>query len=259
MARVKACAILFLDSSRKARIMQIAESKGIEPMAAAIMYTIGALKNAKRRGTARNFNEALESLEFEQVGDRGSRITRTISADNTSRTINRINRTNEGERFTVDGTHYVYDYDNVFVIDGEICAIPHFTIVDKEKPESTGRAIGKVLGTLYVQWEEKEAQSDPMAIYADKEKITIYNNVNANLTKFFADYKARLSKTSQNRLVDIANTTLSVDYLTSRIARNDPESSKLAWAAKYLHDKFPHKDAISCKEFIGHIKAYIPA
>jgi transcriptional/translational regulatory protein YebC/TACO1 len=259
MARVKACAILFLDSSRKARIMQIADSKGIDPMSVAIGYTIAAARNSILRGIARNYDKALELLEFEQVGDRGSRITRTISADNTSRTINRINRTNGGERFTVDGVHYVYDYDNVCVIDGEKCGIPHFTIVDKAESANEGRAIGKVLGTLYTQWEEKEAQSDPMAIYADKEKVTVYNNVNANLTKFFADYKARLSKTSQNRLVDIVCTTESAEYLTSYAGYNDPVVSKLAKSARYLYDRFPHKDSISCKEFIGHIKAYIPA
>jgi hypothetical protein len=257
MARVRSCAILFLDSSRKTKIAEIADYKGISIDDAAVMYTIGALKNAKRRGTARNYSEALDALEAEQVGDRGCRITRTVSADNTARTISRINQINAGDGKMLDGIRYVHDYDTVVVLQGVQYPTPHYTVVnDRSKPVS-GRPLGKVLGSLYTEWEDKADKLDPELIMMDADVKAQYLQVKDNLRRFFAEYESRLGETSKTRLHEIAKSTVDPNYLTSVAGYNDPTTKREAKGARRLYDNFDHKDSISCKQFIGLVRQYV--
>jgi len=246
MNRVRACATIFMASQRAQRIAQIAEAKGISLEEAAIMYTIGALKRAKRQGTARNYTDALEKLEAEQVGDRGNQITKTISADKLSRTVSRINRINEGERFSIDGIHYVHDYDLIATVDGKKEAIPHFEIVEKEKSDPKP---SKVLGTLYVEWEEKEKKSDPL-------ECMINDSIDRNLQLFFADYTSRLSKTAKKRLFELAESKTDPAYLMGK-GKTDPKVKREAWGAYTLYSGFPHKESISGVEFVDLVRQYV--
>jgi len=267
MARVRACAILFLDSARRARIAEIADGKGIEIGDAAIVYAIGALKAAKRRGTARTYREALDLLEAEQVGDRGSRIARSISADKTAREVARINRINAGDSCTIDGVRYVHDYDIAhreygYTTEGEytyrdVDSVAHFADAPGPDKPDTGRSVGKVLGTLYTDWEARERNFDPALVMLDRDMQDRYRQVERNLQLFFREYQSRLSKTSKARLIEIAESDIGPGYMASAAGYSDPQAKRIAKAARYLYDNFPHKDGISCREFIRLVRKYV--
>lgn len=233
MLRVKACAILFLDSPRAGKINQIAQDKGITVDDAAVMYTLGALKAAKRRGTARNYADALDALEAEQVGDRGSRITRTVSAANTAREAARINRINTGTTRPM----------------GRVLRTLY-------READTTRSMGKVLGTLYTEWESREADLDPALIAHNKAMQAEQAQVEKNLRLFFAEYADRLSKTSKARLYELAGYTGNPGYLFGP-GMKDPETKRLAWGAYRLYEAFPYHDDICGKEFIELVRKYL--
>ena len=249
--RIRACAILFLAGTRAQRIQKIADARGIDLESAAVIYTIGALKRVKRQGIARNYAEALERLEAEQVGDRGSQITKALSADITARKIARINRINEGERFTVDGVHYIHDYNNIVNVDGEKKAIGHFSIIEgKEKTEPKP---SKVIGTLYAEWEARQKKNDPL-------ESMINDSIDKNLKLFFADYVSRLSKTAKKRLYEIVESTTDPALLMGKGKQSDdPALRRESWGAYTLYSGFPHKDSISGIKYIDLIRAYIQA
>jgi uncharacterized protein YeaO (DUF488 family) len=218
------------------------------------MYTIGALKCAKRRGTAYTYRQALDQLEAEQVGDRGCRLTRTLSADDTAAIVNRINRINEGERVTINGIKYVHDYDRVYA-DGT--RKPHYSSITRDKPIGTSRKIGKVLGALYTEWDNRSTDLDPVEVIADKDRQEQYRQVQSNLSRFFREYVSRLSDTSKARLQELAKSTDKASYLTSLAGYKDKATKRLAAAIRYLYDNFVHKDAISCSEFIELVRKYV--
>jgi hypothetical protein len=121
--------------------------------------------------------------------------------------------------------------------------------------------IGKVLGTLYTEWEAREQMADP-----------VYEVCNAvierNLRVFFAEYTSRLSQTVRMQLADLAayirresnGNVLAVDEavqaLTSAKGKKDPGTSKLAKFVDNLHYRFDHKESVSCPEFIGLLYRY---
>jgi hypothetical protein len=258
MLRVRSCAILYAygdDKRIKDKIADIATAKQIDYDQASIAYVIGTLRNYKRFGHAGNYNQALDMLEAYQVGDRGCPLTRTVSQDNTQRQINRINRINKGLSTTLAGTTYVYDYDIVTTIGDTTYTVPHITEVSKHTDTvDRGRGMGKVLGTLYTQWESKQASIDPAKVF-DYEYRKDYKQVQANLMRFFTDYCNNLSKLSKTRLQELITSTVDSAYLTSRQGRNDPQIAKLSQSVKWLHSNFPHKDSITCREYIDLIRS----
>jgi len=261
MARVKACSSFFLDSTRRRRIYLIAINDDLDQ--ATIRYTIGCCKRSIRQGIARNYDQALDKLEAEQVGDRGSPITRSISAGRTADVVNRINRINQG--ISIKGIG-LYDYDVSyriygFNVDGEYTYIdtdpvPHYAVA-KDKPINSGKGMGKVLGTLYTEWVGREEQLDPALVMMDQDAKQAYMQVEKNLIRFFAEYESRLGETSKARLHEIAKSTVNPSYLTSAEGYNDPETKREAKGARRLYDNFPHKDAIECKEFIELVRQYV--
>jgi len=265
MLRVKACALIFMASKRAYKIGQIADVKGIGFEDAAIMYTIGALKKVRRQGLARNYEQALERLEAEQVGDRGNQIAKTLSADKTAREVNRINRINDGEKFSIDGVKYHHDYNNIVTINGKKEAIPHFSIIEKKESEHRPN---KVLGTLYAEWESRQIESDP-AIQAGKwinletlkeaHKTTdgVNKIIDGNLRRFFAEYTSRLSKTAKRRLYELAESNIDPAYLMSRAGQLDVKTKRESWGAYTLYSGFPHRESISGIEFINLIRKHI--
>ena len=257
MLRIRACAILFLDSTRKAKIVEIADTQGINLNDAAIMYTIGALKRAKRQGTARNYNQALDNLEMEQVGDRGNLLTKTMQADKLSRYISKVNRINAGDKITIDGTTYIHDYDVSTINDRDI-AIPHYTIVNNADKQVTQRKVGKVLGALYVKWQEQTDKADPHNVLVEKEKTEQQIRVKQNLKLFFADYKARLSSTSQQRLEQLATSRIDGKVLMGKgLSSDDKALKRESWGAYTLYSNFPHNDSVSGCEFVDMVREYI--
>lgn len=250
MRRVQACAILFLASKRARRIAEIADAKGIDLDSASVMYTIGALKRAKRQGMARNYAEALDRLEAEQAGDRGSRITKALSADMAARKIARINRANEGDRFTLDGVRYIHDYDNIVDIDGKKTAIGHFTAIEgKEKAEPRPC---RVIGTLYAEWEARQEKNDPL-------EAMISGSIGENLKLFFKDYVSRLSRTAKKRLREIVESDTDPALLMGRGKQSDdPALRRESWGAYTLYSGFPHKESISGVEYVRLIRDHVP-
>jgi hypothetical protein len=250
MARVQACALIFLDGPTAGKINQIAQDREIPPMDAAIMYTMGALKASKRRGTARNYREALDRLEAEQVGDRGDKLTRTVTADNNARYIARINRINQGDAYTPDY------YQS---IDAGATWAAHYPQA-AHKPGTTKRSLGKVLGTLYTEWdarEELEAQLDPERIYARAERDAQAMQIGKNMRLFFTEFAQRLTRTAKTRLYEIATSAVTPGYLTSRAGQTDPSTKRESWGATRLWQDFPHRDSVSCKEFIELVRHYV--
>jgi len=250
MLRVQACAILFMASNRD-RIQRIADAKGIELDQAALMYTLGALKRAKRQGTARNYTEAIEQLEYSQVGDRGNPITKTAQADKVGRYISRINRINNGDVVTIEGVRYVNDYNNIVVIEGDRHSIPHYATIKTSMKQCKTRNVGAVLGTLYANWE------------AHINKTKLENSVqearvSENLRLFFSDYQARLSNTSQKRVQELIKSDISPSILMGKGKESDDMALKrLSWQAYRLYEGFPHKDAVTGCQFIELLRGYI--
>jgi hypothetical protein len=304
MARVDACAYIFM-ADKPEKIKAIAEGRGVTELEAGRIYTIGALKAAKRRGTAKNYREALDMLEAEQVGDRGNPLTRTVSADNTARTIARMKKgispghyadrtiyrdTGEKDKHGEPVVQYagtISEYiqgarnnapmriNRVDVIrmawahmDNQLLTAYVQTRnwrMEDEKPEEAKRShalnTGKVLGTLYTEWEAREMDADPGNAVA-------YGGIEKNLRVFFAEYISRLSRTVKMRLADLADyidresnsdavkAEKVISALTSAKGRKSPGTSKLANFAVNLHRNFEHKDSVTCPELISMLFRY---
>ena len=269
MARVRACAILFLDvESSRNRISEIASDLGIEIGEASIVYTIGALKAGIRRGLARNYAQALDNLEREQAGDRGNPLTRTLSAEKTALRISDLSHEtgasfNKGQ---IDAVHLSWAKMDKQPLGPLVRELKVFFETVKG-PEKAGKApktdissgLGKVFGTLYAEWEEREEESDPLSILTKKEKIELAGDrveIKKNLTLFFADYKNRLSRTSRERLDELAGSTVDSAFLLSCEGRVGKTTKKLSRAARSLYANFPHKVGLTIQEFIALVRKY---
>jgi hypothetical protein len=253
-------------ADRPEKINAIMEDRGVTELEAGRIYTIGALKAAKRQGTAKNYWEALETLEAEQVGDRVNLLTRTVSADNMARKIAEYGHMNDNAPMRVNAIDIVRmawaHMDNQLLT---AYAQPQNWHIEEKQPEAKKRNhtlnIGKVLGTLYTEWEAREIEADP----ANEARHDI---IEKNLTVFFAEYISRLSRTIKMRLADLVDyldresnsnalkAERVISALTSAKGREAPETSKLANFATNLHRNFQYKDCITCPEFISLLCRY---
>jgi hypothetical protein len=260
MARVDACAYIFI-ADRPEKISAIMESRNVSELDAGRIYTIGALKAAKRRGIAGNYREALEALEAEQVGDRGNPLTRTISADAAARVIAKYRRINDNSPMrtnTVDVNRM--SWARMDRQPYTAYTQPHTWRTEDTQPKEVKREhslnVGKILGTMYSQIEDRFENTD--AIYE------AYNAaIERNMAVFFKEYTSRLSRTVKMRLIDLADyisresngsalkAERVINALTSAKGRKAPETSKMANFAANLHRQFEHKDAVSCPEFVS--------
>jgi hypothetical protein len=295
MARVDSCAYLF-GRERPEKVGKIVQERGVSAPEAARIYTIGVLKASKRRGTARNYREALDRLEAEQVGDRGDPLTRTVSADATARTIARICRdrllgyydtevkysvtgrcNRQGKpMFRYAGTvsryvcqdtdsanipdYYTYRPSYTTHVDGVSVYGPAIAVGEHysdDKPAHTARSkrsTGRVLGTLYAQYEERQERQGPEHEFTN-------TTIEGNLRRYFTEYESHLSNTVHVRLREL------FAYITAHIrgdkgkiegvvralmsvnGRKDPATSRLARFVDNLHKAFPHRDSITGAEF----------
>jgi methyl coenzyme M reductase beta subunit len=246
-----ACAYLFLDI-RKEKITMMADKLNIEPIKAATIYTIGAIKASLRRGTAENYKAALDALENEQVGDRGRQIIRTINADIIANTVARISTINAGSKTIPD---YYKSVDNGNTWEA------HYPDSRKKPKSSTKAAIRKIIdrvrGTLAVAWEDMQAELDPARVLDKSNLDAKIIQIEKYLMLIFAEYESRLSRMSKKRLYALAQGTEPASYLTSRMGQNDPKTKKQAWAAVYLFQNFPYKDCLKCVDFINLVRRYV--
>jgi hypothetical protein len=265
MTRVDACAYIFM-ADKPEKIFAIMEDRGVSELEAGRIYTIGALKAAKRRGLAGNYRQALGLLENEQVGDRGNPLTRTISADKQNRKIAVYTRMNDNAPLRTNKVDVVRmawaRMDNQPLT---AYAQPQNWHIEEQQPKEAKHKhtlnTGKVLGTLYTEWETREIEADPF-------NEVRHSAIEKNLTVFFAEYLSRLSKTVKMRLADLAGyldresngnalkAERIIRALTSEKGRTVPETSKMAAFVRNLHENFQHKDGITCPDFVSLLYTY---
>jgi hypothetical protein len=265
MARVDACAYIFM-ADKPEKIRAIMADRNVSELEAGRIYTIGALKAAKQRGIAKNYREALELLEAEQVGDRGNQLTRTASVDNTAHIAARYQRMNDDAPMriaTIDVVHMAWArMDNqpytAYVLPRNWTAE---ATEPKEEKRSQTLTIGKILGSMYTDMEYRQEQSAPEYAYTNAV-------IAANMRRFFAEYVSRLSQTVKNRLAglagyidresngDMLKAERIISTLTSAKGREAPGTCKMANFAANLYRNFEHKDTITCQEFISMLFRY---
>ena len=232
-ARIGACAAILRDEKR-AKVAQIAESRGVSEDDAARMYVVGALKNAIRCGASRNYADALDRFEADQIGDRQVSVH---GEDATAREVRRINRSN-GRGYTRimrDGRREDIDVPNA-------------------KPvASHKRNMGKVLGTIYVEWEASEASAAPEIILELAERDAVLLHAEDAIASYIDEYVTRLSSTAKASIRKLVHNAYSVEDIMS--GKTD-ETAKLRERIKYLHHNFPHAEAITAREMLGMLRKY---
>jgi hypothetical protein len=266
MLRVDGYAYMYAQENPD-KIRAIAENRGVSEQEAGRIYTIGALKAAKRRGTARTYAEALDALEAEQVGSRPDPLLRALSADKTARTVAKYARktANSPDRTTrVDLVRMAWarmDNQPLTAYAGAAA-----WIITEAPPKTIKRKHGlnpaKALGVLYTEWEDRKEKDGP--------EYGAYNaTVEKNARAFFAEYKSRLSDTAKGKVNELrAYVDRESGYdpdkaegvikgLTSAKGREEPETARLSNFAANLHRGFEHKDAVSCPEFIELLHRYM--
>jgi hypothetical protein len=265
MVRVDACARIFI-AERPEKIVGIMLDKDVSVLDAGRIYTIGALKAAKRRGTARTYREALEILEASQAGDRGDPITRTVYADTTARTIARYRRMTDSTPMrtaTADVIRMAWARMDHQPLTAYIRPQDWSTVDSRPAGDKRSHTlqVGKILGTMYTEAEYREERGYPEDKYTD---AVVANNCR----RYFAEYTSRLSRTVRMRLADLAGYIYResggdeykaekvISNLTSAKGRKAPETSKLANFAANLHRNFEHKDAVTCPEFTSLLYRY---
>ena len=198
-ARIGACAVL-LRADKSVKVAQIAENRSIPEDEAARMYVVGALKASVRRGTANSLGEALERFESDQVGDRSVSVHGEPSIAREVRRINIANETRGG------------------------------------KATTHRRNMGKVLGTLYVEWDAQIAESSVDVVLELEGREAVALHAESVITAYIEDYISRLSTTARASIRDIVKSAYSVDAIMSG---KDEGAYKLRERAKFLHRNFP--------------------
>jgi hypothetical protein len=137
--------------------------------------------------------------------------------------------------------------------------------VEEKQPEEKKRNhtlnTGKVLGTLYTEWEAREIDADPV-------NEVRHSVIEKNLKVFFTEYISRLSRTVKMRLADLADyldresngnvikAERIISALTSAKGREAPGTCKMANFAANLHRNFEYKDSVTCPEFVSMLFRY---
>jgi hypothetical protein len=256
MKRVDSCAHIFI-ADKPEKISQIMADKGVDELEAGRIYTIGALKAAKRRGTAKNYIEAVSRLEMEQVGDRGCPLTRTVNADKAAMTVAKYKRMTGGgylQASMVDAVRTAWARMDNQPVTAYVQPVAR-TVPKNVKQAAKLRCppcVGKALGQLYTEWEERTIKSGPEYVYTNMAIVE-------NLKRFFNEYLARQSKTVNKRLSELKefvrskNNKQGVDVivksLLSNAGKESADTARLANFAVNLWRQFEHKDSLSVTEF----------
>jgi hypothetical protein len=268
MLRVDACAYIFT-ADKPEKIKKIMEDREVSKLEAGRIYTIGALKAAKRRGTAATYREALEALEAEQLGDRGCTLTRTVSMDRTAGDMARLRgMTNGAPTYTahIDYVRLAWARMDNQPIAEYIGTIPSYRWQDMPKyiraPYKKHPAnVGKVLGSMYAALEVREEQASPEYAYTN-------SILDENMRVFFQEYKSRLSRTVKERLVDlnryiqikagndVEKAGKVIKAVTSAEGAASSETSKMHNFIANLHRNFVHRETLTRTELTELIYRY---
>lgn len=232
MLRVKACAeIAKVDKAEK--IEAIAETMDGDIDGASIRYVLGALKAGIRRGTYRTYEDALDAFERAQVGDRGQSLAMPSPLERTVRHINYINQ--------LPSTQWERD---LLARKG----------IEVKATKSHARNMAKVMGQLYVQWEDCETMNTVQyAIDADERDARIVNT-EKHIAAYVREYIGRLSPTAQKAVREIVESAYTAETICK--AERDADAERIRNKANYLHRGFPARDALSAREFVDVLKKY---
>jgi len=148
-------------------------------------------------------------------------------------------------------------YDQALEVIGARQVGDHTTDRARTLAIDSGRASGRVLGTLYTEYETDAVKYLPDRMIADKDRQDEYLRVKANITRFFGEYTDRLGPTSKARLYELAKSTVDADELVSANGMRDQDTKRLAWGAYTLYRNSPVKDAMSCQDFIGLVRRWV--
>jgi hypothetical protein len=216
MARVDGCAWI-LRTEKKAKMAQIMSVRNVDEATAARMYVLGALKAAVRRGSSATIADALDRFEEEQIGDRSVSVKAESSILAEVRRIDAANETRTA------------------------------------KGSAHRKNMGKVLGTIYVEWEASEESSavDVTIEREGYEEAAVH--IDSVISAYIDEYVTRLSDTAKGTIKHIVKS----HYDTAAImAGKDKETAKLRECAKYLHRNFPKASVVTTRELIDILRKY---
>ena len=259
--RIESCAYLVIDQATNLeykskswvalnRIMQ--DNPGYTWIDSASAYVMRALKVYRAAGLARNYNEALNVFEARQVQDEammGNNQASIIGMNKLDKEVSRINRINNTGILYYKGIKGSSDFIPVKASD-----------IEKPKKEESGRAYGRALGTLILEYDEKQANLDPAIIMDNENLRKMYVRHSDHLQRYFNEYTERLSNTRRKALYNIVQSDDDPNVLYSLKARNGDygkEIMKLAWIAYRLYASLPDREKIDPIEWIGLLRQYI--
>ena len=230
MTRVKACALI-ATSDKAEKIKEIAEQMDGDTQGAAIRYVLGALKAGIRRGTYRTYEDALDAFERAQVGDRGNSLAPLSELERIVRHINYVNAQ---------------------------ATTPWEKAMTGNKPvqvkRSHSRNMAKVIGELYIQWDNSEAMNTvAYALDADERDARVVN-AEKHISAYIQEYIGRLSPTAQKSVREIVASAYTTETIMS--ADHDADAERLRAKVRYLYKGFPASDAIGVREFAEVLRKY---
>jgi hypothetical protein len=262
--RILSCAYLFA-CSKLDIIARLADKLMTDMLSASVRYTMRAMKVHKAMGM--NAYEAIEAVEERQTAtvDQLANAVNRYNAGTTGlyRAIQRINGINrQCETLHTLGTLNDQgrgpDYYNV--LDG--LSYPHYpdTRKDGVKVRNTmyNTQMGKVMGSLYTEWESRTQDTDIAKCMMDPDTRDSNAIIADNIRRYMLEYSDRVSPTAKQllcKLVELDNET--VASLTTRKGRSDSYIAVLYNKIMRLHKGFPAAKGVSVKGFIKLIRKYL--
>jgi hypothetical protein len=241
MLRIDAIGLIWANGNGKAgeSIADIAENRQVSMEDASRIYVIAACKAAKRRGQARNYQDAIEQIEQQQAGDNSYQLVSTDLNAEVAR-INRINQAGDTKVYQaslvqLDDTSWLPTKAYIGTMEGRE---PQVTGRDRAAEKS--RKIGKVMGDIYAQWESRIHDNDVM--------------VQDNVRRYIEDYVSRLSKTMRGKILMLQQYNGDIGDLMKASNKTD----KLHNAINYLHRSFPHRDNLTATDLADLVVRYAP-
>jgi len=225
--RVQAAAIIWA-ADHEGRASHMAEVSGDDVITCACKYISGTVRRMITTGQARHVAEALDMIEARQSGDDG---TYDGVASELSRQVARINAVNMRDS------------------GGRVEAVGH----RHRRPHS--RNYGRVLGSLYCQYEEHmagymiAAEASPQYAYS--------SSAEADIRAYVREYVSRLSATAQRTISKLREYNGDVDALTTRAARTSSDASvrRLSRSIRYLVTGWPGA-RLTASEYVHMIRRY---
>jgi hypothetical protein len=212
----------------------MARDAGVTIDISARKYVVGTLRAMVRSGEAKNFEAALDIYEERQAGDRQVSVH---GESETARAVRRINAFN--------GASYTR-------IVGGVRTDVSGASEDRVKPAHR-RNMGKVLGTLYVEYDASVASSAPDVVLELEGREAIELRIDDAIRAYINDYVSRLSNTARANIRIIRSMEASAQEI---MRGKTPETYRAMKAIKYLHHNFPARDSISAREMIDLLRKY---